>query len=333
MSTETLKSVITKISAHGKGILAADESTPTITKRFKSIDLDCNEQNRQAYRELLFTTPNLGQYISGVILFEETLHQQSQNQVPFVEILSQQGIVPGIKVDKGLIPLINSSDEQVTQGLDGLPERLAKYKDAGAQFAKWRAIFKISPQTPSQLLTLTNANNLARYAAICQSLDIVPIVEPEILIDGEHDIETCAHITENVLNAVFDALTFNKVQLEFIILKPSMILPGNTCATKAKPNEIAQATIDVFRRTVPAAVPSINFLSGGQTPNEATINLNAINQLQPQPWNLSFSYGRALQEPVLNTWHGKQDNIQKAQAALIEVAKSNTEASLGRFGK
>ena len=331
MDVNILKATIEQMTALGKGILAADESNPTIAKRFASIQVESTEENRRAYRELLFTTPELNQFISGVILFEETLYQKTLSGMLFPEFLQKVGILPGIKVDKGLVDLVNTKGEKMTQGLDGLAVRLKEYSTKGVRFAKWRAIFTISDATPSKILMKTNANNLAQYAAICQSHNIVPIVEPEVLIDGEHSIEKAARVSEKVLSAVFRALYKYHVSLEHMILKPSMITPGKNSVQTVTKEAIAKWTIKIFRRTVPAAVPTINFLSGGQSPIEATENLNAINQLGPHPWNLSLSYGRALQEPCLKAWSGKENNFQTAQAALLHRAKCNSAACLGKY--
>lgn len=327
-----LDQTISQIAVAGKGILAADESTKTIGKRFAAISVDSNEQTRRDYRELLFTAPNLHQYISGVILYEETLLQKSTSGTPLPELLSRQGIIPGIKVDKGLVILPNTDNENITQGLDDLAERLQGYKELGARFAKWRAVFTISAQTPSTLAIAANAHALARYAAICQQQGIVPIVEPEILMDGDHSLARCSEVTENVLHAVFHHLRQQKVYLEGIILKPSMVTPGASHQPQASVNQVAEATIKVLLRTVPAAVPTINFLSGGQSPELSTAHLNAMNHLYPQlPWHLSFSYGRALQAPSLTTWHGKDSNVELAKQALAKRAKLNSAACHGSY--
>lgn len=329
-NTAHLAKIIKKITHSGKGILAADESLPTISKRFESIHIEPTEENRRAYRELLVTTQDLQRYISGIILFEESLQHKTASGLSFIQVLAQQGILPGIKVDKGLVSLLNSESDKITQGLDGLSDRILVYKSQGAEFAKWRAVFQVSPQ-PSSLAIKTNANSLGMYAAICQHHAIVPIVEPEILIDGSHTLEECAIITEKVLRSVFKALVKHGVILEHIILKPSMVMPGKSCAEQNSFSEIAQATITVFRRTVPAAVPTINFLSGGQSPEQATAILNAINQLPVQPWNLSFSYGRALLDPCLKAWQGKSENRAKAQQALLKRAQLNSAATLANY--
>lgn len=328
---EQLDATIRIMSEEGRGILAADESFPTIAKRFATIDVESTEEARRSYREMLFTTPGLNEFVSGVIMFEETLGQKTKDGVLFPEYLSQQNIVPGIKVDKGLVPLANSDEEKVTQGLDGLPERLAQYKEMGARFAKWRAVFNIDELRPSEIAVISNAENLARYAAICQNFGIVPIVEPELLIDGEHDIDDCEVATEEVLHTVFHLLHKHQVILEGMVLKPSMVISGKFCPEQADIEEVAERTVSVLLRTVPAAVQSINFLSGGQSAELATQHLNAMNELGVLPWNLSFSYGRALQDPALKTWAGKQENVQAAQQALYKRAKLNSAAAIGEY--
>ncbi|MEM1243690.1 MAG: class I fructose-bisphosphate aldolase [Pseudomonadota bacterium] len=329
-----METTIQQMAARGKGILAADESTGTIKKRFDSIGIENTEENRRAYRELLFTTDNLADYICGVICFEETLDQSTKDGHNFTILLQEKGMVPGIKVDKGLIPLVNGKDEKTTQGLDGLPDRLAEYKAKGARFAKWRVVYNIDTRKPSHLAIMTNAELLARYAAICQSLEIVPIVEPELLMDGDHDIERCRFVSEMTFRQVFAALARHHVVLEHMILKPSMIISGQNCATQANVDTVASETIKVLLRTVPAAVPSINFLSGGQSAELATQHLNRMNALFPHlPWNLSFSYGRALQAPCLAAWKGNSANIAAAQKALFERAKLNSAACLGEYSE
>lgn len=333
MGTEDeLQTTITDMVQRGKGILAADESIPTITKRFQALGIECNEESRRAYRQLLISTPGIGEYIAAVILFEETLAQQSDDGTLLPELARRQGIVPGIKVDKGLTALANAPGDKVTQGLDGLSERLAGYKARGARFAKWRAVYPIGANNPTPLGIQTNAEILARYAALCQEAGIVPIVEPEVLIDGDHGIEQCEAVTEAVQHEVFHALKRHRVQLEYVILKPSMVVPGKTHPTKASPEEVAERTVRVLRRTVPAAVPSINFLSGGQTPQEATANLNAMNTgYRNLPWPLSFSYARALQEPPMAAWQGKAENTVAAQAAFLHRARLNGLAQRGEY--
>jgi fructose-bisphosphate aldolase class I len=328
---EELQATITDMVQKGKGILAADESAPTIAKRFKAIGVESTEEHRRFWRSNLITTPGLGDYISGIILFEETLTQKDDQGRMLPEAAAQQGIVPGIKVDKGKIPLVNTQADLITQGLDGLAERLKGYKDQGARFAKWREVYPIGVHTPSRLGLDANAEMLARYAAICQSVGIVPIVEPEVLIDGDHSSERCAEVIEAVQHAVYHALHRYGVQLEYTVLKPSMVTPGKETG-KAEPEMVAEQTIKVLRRTVPAAVPSINFLSGGQSDEEATANLNAMNALATHhPWELSFSYGRALQQPALHAWQGKPENAEAAQQALLKRARLNGAARNGEY--
>jgi len=327
---EELSATVRELVQAGKGILAADESHPTIAKRFNAVGVESSEEKRREYRSLIFSTSGLGDFISGVILFEETLGQTSLDNQPMPELLAKQGIVPGIKVDKGKKPLVNASGDEITVGLDGLEDRLEIYRNQGARFAKWRDVFHISDTLPSRRAMEANAEVLARYAAICQSMGVVPIVEPEVLIDGNHTIERCAEVSEAVLRAVFHALYRHKVELEQMILKPSMVTPGKD-NPKATPEEVAQATIGVFRRAVPAAVPGICFLSGGQTPEEATANLNAMNAMSTQPWELSFSYGRALQEPAQKAWAGNLENGPAAQAALLKRARLNGAARSGDY--
>jgi len=325
-----LRSTIQDLVQPGKGILAADESHPTIAKRFEAVGVESTEDKRREYRSLIFSTPGLGEFVSGVILFEETLGQNSLDNVPITKLLESQGVVPGIKVDTGKKPLINAPGDEITYGLDGLDDRLEIYKNQGARFAKWRAVYNVSDTLPSRQAVEANAEMLARYAALCQSKGIVPIVEPEVLIDGNHTLERSADVNEAVIAEVFNALRRHRVQLEAIILKPSMVTPGKECA-KASPEEVAKATLRVLRRVVPASVPGINFLSGGQTSEEATLNLNAMNSLGQQPWSLSFSYGRALQEPAQKAWAGKLDNKHAAQNAMLKRARLNGAASSGEY--
>ncbi|KAF3582890.1 hypothetical protein DY000_02035440 [Brassica cretica] len=319
------------IGTPGKGILAADESTGTIGKRLSSINVENVESNRRALRELLFTTPDALPCLSGVILFEETLYQKSSKGTPFVDILKEGGVLPGIKVDKGTVSLPGTNGETTTQGLDGLGERCKKYYEAGARFAKWRAVLKIGPNEPSELAIRENAYGLARYAAICQENGLVPIVEPEILVDGSHDIQKCAEATERVLAACYKALSDHHVMLEGTLLKPNMVTPGSESG-KVAPEVVAEYTVRALQRTVPAAVPAVVFLSGGQSEEEATRNLNAMNQLKTKkPWSLSFSFGRALQQSTLKTWGGKEENVKKAQEAFLVRCKANSEATLGVY--
>jgi len=326
-----LKATIEALVVKGKGILAADESGATIGKRLQTIQVESTEETRRTYRDLLFTTPKLGDYVSGVILFEETLKQTAKNGQPFPELLQQKGMMAGIKVDKGLVNLPYTAEEKVTQGLDGLAERFVEYKKLNAKFAKWRAVYNITDSLPSYLAIQANAEMLAHYAAICQEQQIVPIVEPEVLIDGKHSIERCAIVTEQVLHAVFDALHRHHVQLEYMILKPSMVISGKEATNRANVEQVAHSTIQILRRTVPSAVPSINFLSGGQSDLEATQHLNLMNRAAHLPWNVSFSYSRALQGNSMKVWGGKAENVAAAQAALLHRAKLNSAASLGKY--
>lgn len=326
-----LEQTVNKLATKGKGILAADESTGTISKRFQAAGIDSTEDNRRAYREMLMTTPDCEKYIAGIILFEETLNQKTSKGIAFPELLKSMGILPGIKVDKGLVGLPNTLNENVTQGLDGLAERLVEYKAKGACFAKWRSVYAVSDKTPSQLAMKANAEVLARYAAICQANGIVPIVEPEVLIDGEHTLARCEEVSEPTFRAVFAALARHKVALEYIVLKPSMVINGKACSQKASVQEVANATLRVLRRTVPAAVPTINFLSGGQTSQQATAHLNAMNKAGHSPWNISFSYARALQDDSMKIWAGSASNVKAAQAAFYKRAKLNSAAALGQY--
>lgn len=328
---DELQATVDALVQPGKGILAADESGPTIAKRFKAVGVESTEENRRAYRSLLLATAGLGAHISGVILYEETLGQRADDGTPLPQLAARQGIVPGIKVDAGKIPLAHAPGDEITQGLDGLAKRLAGYKEQGARFAKWRAVYNVSGTLPSRLAIEANAAALASYAAICQEAGVVPIVEPEVLIDGDHGIGRCADVTEAVLHEVFHALHRHGVVLEHTLLKPSMVVAGKEHERQAAPAEVAAQTVRVLRRTVPAALPGIFFLSGGQTPTEATQNLDAINRQGPQPWGLSFSYGRALQEPVLKAWRGSAANLRAAQAALLHRARMNGAARDGRF--
>lgn len=330
---DDLANTIEHLSQPGKGILAADESNGTIGKRFDSIGIENTEDNRRDYRLLLASTENLEQYISGVILFEETFSHKNASGVPIPQLFAEKNIMPGIKIDKGLINLPNTEGEKITQGLDGLEERLTHFKAQGATFAKWRCVFNISDFTPTLVAVKAGAETLARYAATCQSVGLVPIVEPEVLINGSHDIDHAAETNEVVLHEVFNALFLHQVALEAMILKPSMITCGEDHTPFSTPEAVAEYTVSVFRNQVPAAVPSINFLSGGQTPEQAIINLNAINQLGNQPWMLSFSYGRALQEACLKAWGGLAENTEKAQAALLKAAEANSLAACGEYQK
>jgi fructose-bisphosphate aldolase, class I len=317
--------------ADNKGILAADESSGTIEKRFDTIDLESTEENRRAYRDMLFTTPDLEQYVSGVILFDETIRQSSSDGTPFPKYLADRGIIPGIKVDTGAKDLAFAPGEKVTEGLDGLRERLEEYRGLGARFAKWRAVITIGDGIPSAHCIQVNAHALARYAALCQEQGLVPIVEPEVLMDADNDIETCYRATKRTLHKVFDELYHQKVDLEGILLKPNMVISGKGSSTQASAQDVARWTIRCFRETVPAAVPGIVFLSGGQSDEQASENLNAINGLGPQPWVLSFSYGRALQAPALKAWGGSADNVEAGQSFLALRARCNSAAVAGRY--
>ncbi|KAJ9596255.1 hypothetical protein L9F63_027121 [Diploptera punctata] len=330
---EELSKIANAIVAPGKGILAADESTSTIGKRFSDIGVENTEDNRRLYRQLLFSSDQVvSENISGVILFHETLYQKADDGTPFVELLKQKNIIPGIKVDKGVVPLFGSEDECTTQGLDDLAQRCAQYKADGCHFAKWRCVLKIKRNTPSYQSILENANVLARYASICQANRIVPIVEPEVLPDGEHDLERAQKVTETVLAAVYKALNDHHVYLEGTLLKPNMVTAGQSCPTKYTAQDIARATVTALNRTVPAAVAGITFLSGGQSEEEASVNLDAINKFNgKKPWPLTFSYGRALQASVLRAWGGKPDNVKTAQDELIKRAKANGLAAKGLY--
>jgi len=319
------------IGTRGKGILAADESTGTIGKRLAQINVKNEEANRQRYRQLLFTTQDIGKYICGAILFEETLYQKTADGTPFVDVLKKAGVIPGIKVDKGTRDLQGSPGEKYTQGLTDLDVRAAKYYEAGARFAKWRAVLVIQNGYISEAAIKENAWGLARYAAICQSKGLVPIVEPEILMDGEHSLQVNQYWTEKVIAACYKALSDNNVILEASLLKPNMCLPGKQYKGKRSIDDNAKATVQALKRSVPSAVPGIMFLSGGQSEEEATLNLNAINSLGDLPWSASFSYGRALQQSTLKAWKGDDANLKAAQDALIVRAKANSEAQLGKY--
>ena len=318
--------------AKGKGILAADESTPTCTKRFESINVESTAENRNAYRDMLFTADGIENHISGVILFDETIRQSTVNgSIPFPEHLSALGIIPGIKVDKGAKQLANSDDEKITEGLDGLRDRLKEYYELGARFAKWRAVITIGEDIPTAYCISANAHALARYAALCQEQGLVPIVEPEILMNGDHTIEESYQLTTETLYTVFYELAAQGVELEGMVLKPNMVLSGYDCSEQASVKEVAEMTVDCFFNTVPAAVPGIAFLSGGQSDELATAHLNAMNQIDGTPWNLTFSYGRALQTPALKAWSGKAENIHAAQEAVMKRAIFNGLATKGEY--
>lgn len=333
MSVHDLAAIAQAMVAPGKGILAADESTGTIEKRFQSINVENTEAQRRAYRDMLFSTRGLGEHISGVILYDETLRQKAADGTPFVDALNRAGILPGIKVDTGAKDLALCPGEKITEGLDNLPKRCAEYVKLGAKFAKWRAVIDIGRDLPSATCIAANAHALARYAAICQDAGLVPIVEPEVLMDGDHTIERCEEVTEWTLNAVYEALYLHRVVLEHSVLKPSMVISGKKCPKQAPVDEVAARTVRVLKRSVPAAVAGIVFLSGGQSDEVATAHLNAMNaQFKGKlPWPLSFSYGRALQQPALKAWKGATANVAAAQAALAHRSKMNGLASLGRY--
>ncbi len=331
MSTKELAEVAQMLVLPGKGILAADESTPTITKRFNSVEISCTEEMRSAYREMLFTTDGLGEFISGIILFDETFRQASSEGVGFPELIRQKGMIPGIKVDKGAKPMAGHAGEKITEGLDGLRGRLDEYRELGAQFTKWRAVISIGEGLPTVACMRANAHALARFAALSQEAGLVPVVEPEVLMEGSHSIEHCECVTELTLKTVFDELFEQRVLLEGMLLKSSMVVSGRGHKRTAPPEEVAERTIRCLRRTVPAAVPGVVFLSGGQTDVEATRNLNEMNKLTPQPWELSFSFGRALQAPALKLWHGKEDNRAAVQEALYHRARCNNLARHGMY--
>jgi len=331
MAAQDLESTAKALVAEGKGILAADESDGTIKKRFDSIGVESSEENRRAYRELLFSTEGAEDYISGVILFDETIRQSAADGTPFPKLLESKGVIPGIKVDKGAKPLALAPDETITEGLDGLRGRLEEYRELGARFAKWRATYSIASDKPSEYCAWTNAHALARYAALCQEAGIVPIVEPEVLQDGTHTLEQSSKATGRVLQALYTELHDQRVELTGTLLKPNMVLSGYEASDRAGVDEVAEATLECFYRHVPAAVPGIVFLSGGQTDEDATAHLNAMNARGPHPWQLSFSYGRALQAPALKAWQGKPENVEAAQRAYYHRAKMNGAARTGMY--
>jgi fructose-bisphosphate aldolase, class I len=314
-----------------KGILAADESTSTIKKRFDSIKLESTEEHRRTYREMLFTTPNAPEYISGVILYDETIRQKTKDGTPFPEYLSKKGIIPGIKVDTGAKPLALYPGETITEGLDGLRERLVEYHKLGARFAKWRAVIDINNGIPTQFAIHANAQALARYAALCQENDIVPIVEPEVLMDGGHTLERCEEVTNNVLQTVFQQLFEHRIHLEGMVLKPNMVISGKKAANRASAEQVAEATVRTLKRHVPPAVPGIAFLSGGQSSAEATLHLSLMNKAGPLPWSLTFSYGRALQDDALKAWGGQPANFAAGQKEMAKRAKLNGLATTGGY--
>lgn len=331
MLSAELERTAREIVADDRGILAADESSGTIKKRFDSIGLESTEESRRAYRELLFTTPGLGEWVSGVILYDETIRQSTRDGVPFPMALTAGGMIPGIKVDKGAHALAGSPEEKVTEGLDGLRDRLAEYAGLGARFTKWRAVITIGEGIPTDYCIKTNAHALARYAALSQEAGLVPIVEPEVLMDAGNTIEVCYDVTLRTLQHVFRELEEQRVSLEGMLLKPNMVISGKQCPVQAGAQQVAELTLQCFREAIPAAVPGIVFLSGGQSDQQASENLNAINSHGPQPWVLSFSYGRALQAPALKAWGGKEENVERAQALLAHRARCNSAAVGGRY--
>jgi fructose-bisphosphate aldolase class I len=331
MATD-LENTARLLVASGKGLLAADETPGTLTRRLDALEIESTPDSRRAYREMFFTTPAIGEFISGVIMQDETIRQKSSTGIALADLLAQQGIIPGIKVDNGAKPLAGSPGENITEGLDGLRERLKEYRDMGARFAKWRAVIAVSDTLPSATCVKVNAHALALYAALCQEQGVVPIVEPEVLMDGSHSIERCEEVTGSVLHEVFNALFDQKVSLEGMLLKPNMVISGIKCTRQAPVKEVALATVRCLRRHVPAAVPGIVFLSGGQNHLIATEHLSAINQLDPpKPWKLSFSYGRALQDEALKAWQGKNENLKAGQRAFYHRAKCDSAAALGKY--
>lgn len=331
MNLAELNAIANAIVENGKGVLAADESTPTIGKRFADINLESTEDNRRDYREMLFTTPGFSDYVGGVILYDETLRQNAKDGTPLSKVLQDQGVIPGIKVDMGAKPLAGFEDETITEGLDGLRDRLNEYYELGARFAKWRAVIDISDTAPTSYAVDANAAALARYAALCQEAGIVPIVEPEVLMDGDHDIDECEAITTEVLNSVFKALYVAEVELEGILLKPNMVIAGKKCDEQASAEEVAEATVRTLKRCVPSAVPGIVFLSGGQSEADATLHLDLMNKNYDLPWALSFSYGRALQASALRTWGGQDANVTAAKDVFAKRAKLNWMAANGEY--
>jgi len=333
MNASELATTADRLVAPGRGILAADESFGTIKKRFDSIGVESTEEARRSYREILFTTKGVEEFISGVILFDETIRHAAADGTPFPKVLADRGIVPGIKVDTGAKDLAGFPGEKITEGLDGLRDRLTEYHGLGARFAKWRAVITIGDGIPTATCIRANAQALARYAALCQEAGLVPIVEPEVLMDGDHTIGRCEDVTFATLRSVYHELREHRVHLEGTLLKPNMVLSGSTCPTQAGAEEIAEATVRCFRRVVPAAVPGIVFLSGGQTAEQATERLNAMNAMGLHPWELSFSYGRALQAPVLVAWRGEAANVRAAQDAFYHRSKLNGLARYGKYSR
>jgi fructose-bisphosphate aldolase class I len=333
MATQSLSDTARTLVAPGKGILAADESPPTIEKRFQKISLESTEDNRRAYREMLFTTQGIGEHISGVILYDETIRQQGSDGTPFTQVLQRADIIPGIKVDKGAKPLAGSPNEKLTEGLDGLRDRLSEYRELGARFTKWRAVIEIGEGIPTYYCIHANAHALGRFAALSQEAGLVPIVEPEVLMDGDHSISRCYETTEWMLKETFQELFFQRVDLESMLLKPNMVVSGKEASEQADVQEVAEATVRCLRSAVPAAVPGIVFLSGGQSAEVATAHLNAMNAMGDQPWQLSFSFARALQGPALETWRGDEGNLQQAQEIFAHRARMNSAARSGSYSE
>lgn len=331
MNVNDLNAVAKAMVGNGKGILAADESSPTIKKRFDTIDTESTEENRRRYREMLFTTPGVAKYIGGVILYDETIRQKTADGVPFPKYLNDLGMIAGIKVDKGAKPLALFPGELVTEGLDGLRDRFREYYELGAKFSKWRAVINIGKGIPTDFCLDANAHALARYAALCQEANIVPIVEPEVLMDGDHSIDRCEEVTARALRKVFQALEVHRVALPGIVLKPNMVISATNAKNRARPEQVAEATLRVLKAEVPHDVPGIAFLSGGQSAEEATEHLAIMNRMGPLPWELSFSYGRALQAPALDAWRGREQQFKDGQQALLKRAKLNSLAHLGKY--
>ena len=334
MSAQELAATARAMVAEGKGLLAMDESNPTCNKRFEKVGIPQTEEARRSYREMILTTPGLSEFISGVILYDETIRQSGKDGTPFIKVITDGGIIPGIKVDTGAKDMAAHPGEKITEGLDGLRDRLAEYSRMGARFAKWRAVITIADAIPSRGCIEANAHGLARYAALCQEAGLVPIVEPEVLMDGEHPLVKCFEVTTNVLRTVFNQLSIQRVTLEGMILKPNMVLPGKDCPQQEDVADVADATVTCLLRTVPAAVPGIAFLSGGQPNESASARLNAMNVRfrSRLPWALAFSFARAIQQPALEIWKGQQANVLAAQQALYHRARCNSAARLGRYG-
>ncbi|MDQ4149740.1 MAG: fructose-bisphosphate aldolase class I [Actinomycetota bacterium] len=331
MDTKEIRETARAMVAEGKGILAADESTPTIGKRFAKLGIESTEENRRAYREMFFTSPGVQEAISGVILYDETIRQSTSDGTPFPQYLKNLGIIPGIKVDTGAKPLAGSPEEKVTEGLDGLRDRLAEYYEMGARFAKWRAVITIGEGIPTDYCLHVNAHALGRYAALCQEASIVPIVEPEVLMDADNTLERCYEVTDATLKAVFDELYLQRVDLPGMVLKPNMVISGMKCPVQASVREVAEATLEVLKNRVPASVAGIAFLSGGQSDEVATEHLNEMNKIGGVPWPLSFSYGRALQAAAMEAWVGSPDNVVAGQEAFLKRARANSAATLGKY--